>query len=247
AMTSSSKRDARAREYEQRRRVRRFVIRLNPSLRARLLESDPRTLDEALSAAKSAPQSIASTASEKPKCVHCSKHHGGNLCWKKEGRCLKCGGKDHRIRECPMLKKFVPRGVTAIAIKKPAVKPQAPTKENVLTRDDIDDAMTSSSKRDARAREYEQRRRVRRFVIRLNPSLRARLLESDPRTLDEALSAAKSAPQSIASTASEKPKCVHCSKHHGGNLCWKKEGRCLKCGDKDHRIRECPRLKKFVP
>ncbi|MQM06828.1 hypothetical protein Taro_039659 [Colocasia esculenta] len=108
-------------------------------------------------------------------------------------------------------------------------------------------AMTSHGKCGARARDYEQRRKVKKFVMRLKPSLRTRLLESDPRTLDEALNTAKSTPQSVVSTASEKPKCVHCGKRHGADLCWKKAGRCLKCGGKDHRIRECSRLKKFIP
>ncbi|MQM13479.1 hypothetical protein Taro_046404 [Colocasia esculenta] len=135
AMTSSSKRDARAREHEERRKVRNFIMRLRPSLRVRLFECDPRTLDEALSTTESA----ASTASKKPKCMHCSKHHGKNMCWTKEGRCLKCGSKDHRIRECPRLKKLDPRGVTTTATKEPAAEPQAPVKENVLAEDDIND------------------------------------------------------------------------------------------------------------
>ncbi|MQL82461.1 hypothetical protein Taro_014937 [Colocasia esculenta] len=104
-------------------------------------------------------------------------------------------------------------------------------------------AMTSSSKREARAREHEEKRKVRNFIMRLRPSVRARLLECDPHTLDEVLSIAESA----ISIASKKPKCMHYSKHHGGNLCWTEEGRCLKCGSKDHRIRECKTLEFFVP
>ncbi|MQL91534.1 hypothetical protein Taro_024149 [Colocasia esculenta] len=72
--------------------------------------------------------------SEKPECVHCGKRHGGDVCWLKERRCLKCGSKDHQIRECPRLKKLVPRGVPATATTKLA----APTKEKVLIGDDID-------------------------------------------------------------------------------------------------------------
>ncbi|MQM06370.1 hypothetical protein Taro_039190, partial [Colocasia esculenta] len=52
-------------------------------------------------------------------------------------RCLKCGSKDHRIRECPNLKKFVPRDVPATA----TMKLVTPAKENVLAEDDIDDVI----------------------------------------------------------------------------------------------------------
>ncbi|MQM08628.1 hypothetical protein Taro_041484 [Colocasia esculenta] len=88
---------------------------------------------------KSTPQSVASPASEKPECVHCGKRHGGNLCWTKTGRCLKCGSSDHRIRECPKLKKFVPRGVPTAAIMKPTARPQEPARAYVSARDDTDD------------------------------------------------------------------------------------------------------------
>ncbi|MQM22742.1 hypothetical protein Taro_055799 [Colocasia esculenta] len=71
--------------------------------------------------------------SEKPECVHCDKRHGGNVCWLKEGRCLKCGSKDHQIRECLRLKKLGARGVPTSATTKLA----APTEENVLIGDDI--------------------------------------------------------------------------------------------------------------
>ncbi|MQL94009.1 hypothetical protein Taro_026656 [Colocasia esculenta] len=129
----------RARELAQRRKVRRFMKRLNPSLRARLLESDPRTLEEALSVASRQESRVESNQGEKPECMQCSKRHGEDVCWLRVGRCLKCGTKDHRIGECPRLKELVPRGVPAPATRKLATKPQTPAKENVLTIDDIDD------------------------------------------------------------------------------------------------------------
>ncbi|MQM02314.1 hypothetical protein Taro_035080 [Colocasia esculenta] len=89
--------------------------------------------------AKSAPQSVASTASKKPECVHCGKRHGRDLCWTKAGRCLKCGNPDHRIRECSKLKTFVPRGVPVVATTKPAARPRASAKVYALVRDDADD------------------------------------------------------------------------------------------------------------
>ncbi|MQL68012.1 hypothetical protein Taro_000286 [Colocasia esculenta] len=172
AMAGCSRRGARARRYKESRKVKKFMKVLKPSLRARLLESDPRTLEEALSAAnrkdremesyqeekkaqlKKVPepfqrqnrkmkkliegqQSAMVPGNEKPECVHCGKRHGGYVCWLKEGRCIKCGSNDHQIRECPRLKKLVPRDV--LIAKKPAAKPQVPAKENVLAGDDIDD------------------------------------------------------------------------------------------------------------
>ncbi|MQM18462.1 hypothetical protein Taro_051455, partial [Colocasia esculenta] len=50
--------------------------------------------------------------------------------------------------------------------------------------------MTSHGWRDAQAREYEQRHKVKKFVMGLKPSLRPRLTEFDHRTLDKALSTA---------------------------------------------------------
>ncbi|MQL84802.1 hypothetical protein Taro_017312 [Colocasia esculenta] len=38
-------------------------------------------------------------------CKFCDKPgHRAEECWKKLGACLKCGGRDHRIPDCPMLK-----------------------------------------------------------------------------------------------------------------------------------------------
>ncbi|MQM18014.1 hypothetical protein Taro_050998 [Colocasia esculenta] len=88
--------------------------------------------------AKSAPQLVASTGSEKPECVHCGKHHGGDLCWTRSGRCLKCGSKDHQIRECLNLKTFVPRDVPATTTKEPTSRQQAPARVYALTGGDAD-------------------------------------------------------------------------------------------------------------
>ncbi|MQL99645.1 hypothetical protein Taro_032369, partial [Colocasia esculenta] len=205
------------------------------------------------------------------------------------GRCLKCGSKDHQIKECPRLREFITRGVLAIATKNLATT----AKENVLTEDDIDEvttgdagipaleediarsdiereeyflcanvdwynrtgikrvvtemAMVSHGKHSDRAREQAQRHMVRRFVRRLNPSLRVRLLESDPHTLDEALRAASRKESKVKSNHGEKPECVQCGKRHGRDVYLLKMGRCLKCGSKDHRIKECPRQREFVP
>ncbi|MQL88395.1 hypothetical protein Taro_020954 [Colocasia esculenta] len=89
--------------------------------------------------AKSAPQSVASIASEKSECEHCGKHHGEDLCSTKARRCLKCGSLDHRIRECSKLKTFVPRGVPV------AARPQAPARVYALARDDANDITTDDA------------------------------------------------------------------------------------------------------
>ncbi|MQM21526.1 hypothetical protein Taro_054568 [Colocasia esculenta] len=36
--------------------------------------------------------------------------------------------------------------------------------------------------------------------------------------------------------------CPHCGMAHGGTKCWKLVGKCLKCGSREHRIKDCPRL-----
>ena len=54
--------------------------------------------------------------------------------------------------------------------------------------------------------------------------------------------------QSVVLAGNEKPVCVHCGKRHGEDVCWTRLGRCLKCGSKNHRIKDCPNQKKrFVP
>ncbi|MQL78101.1 hypothetical protein Taro_010518 [Colocasia esculenta] len=63
-------------------------------------------------------QSTVASGSEKPECIHCGKRHGGNACWRIEGSCLRCGSKDHRLKECPNLKtKFVSRDASSVIIK----------------------------------------------------------------------------------------------------------------------------------
>ncbi|MQL68180.1 hypothetical protein Taro_000468, partial [Colocasia esculenta] len=53
---------------------------------------------------------------------------------------------------------------------------------------------------------------------------------------------------SVVLAGNEKPVCVHCGKRHGGDVCWTRLGRCLKCGSKNHRIKDCPNQKKrFIP
>ncbi|MQL87798.1 hypothetical protein Taro_020350 [Colocasia esculenta] len=115
-MVSQGKREARAMEHEEKRKT---------SSESETFGMRSLTLDELLSTARFA----ASTATEKPMCMHCNKHHGGNQCWAQEGRCLKCSSKDHRIKECPRLKKFDPRSATTSTSKEPVAELQAPAKE----------------------------------------------------------------------------------------------------------------------
>ncbi|MQM12507.1 hypothetical protein Taro_045427 [Colocasia esculenta] len=88
---------------------------------------------------------VVSSGSKKPECVHCGKRHGGDLCWMRSGRCLKSGSKDHQIRGCLKLKKFVPRDVLATTTKKPTVRQEAPARVYALTGDDTDDGTTDRS------------------------------------------------------------------------------------------------------
>ncbi|MQL93217.1 hypothetical protein Taro_025856 [Colocasia esculenta] len=43
-----------------------------------------------------------------------------------------------------------------------------------------------------------------------------------------------------------KKECPHCGKTHGGTECWMVEGKCLKCGSSDHKIKDCLRLQQGV-
>ncbi|MQL81189.1 hypothetical protein Taro_013650, partial [Colocasia esculenta] len=149
-MVGRGRRSAQSRRYEQNRKIKKFVKGLKPSLKARLLELDSRTLEEVLGVAnkqenkmesyqgekgaqkegvpksfqrqdrkkkklKEGKQSTVASGNEKPEYIHCGMRHGGNACWRKEGR---CGNKDHRLKECPNLKtKFIPQDVSSIAIK----------------------------------------------------------------------------------------------------------------------------------
>ncbi|MQM17520.1 hypothetical protein Taro_050492 [Colocasia esculenta] len=147
-MAGRGRHSAQSRRYEQNRKIKKFVRGLKPSVRARLLELDSRTLEETLGLATEreneveahrgkeeppkpfqrqnrkmkelmdAQKSTVASGSGKPECIHCGKRHGGNVCWRAEGKCLRCGSKDHKLKECPNLKtKFIPRSVSSAAIK----------------------------------------------------------------------------------------------------------------------------------
>ncbi|MQL93152.1 hypothetical protein Taro_025790 [Colocasia esculenta] len=63
-------------------------------------------------------QSTVASGSEKLECIHCGKRHGGNACWRMEGRCLRCGSEEHWLKECPNLKtKFISRDASSVIIK----------------------------------------------------------------------------------------------------------------------------------
>ena len=39
-------------------------------------------------------------------CLYCKKaNHEENECWKKTGKCFRCGSSKHKIRQCPVIKK----------------------------------------------------------------------------------------------------------------------------------------------
>ncbi|MQL77943.1 hypothetical protein Taro_010362 [Colocasia esculenta] len=52
----------------------------------------------------------------KKECPHCGKTHGGTECWMITGKCLKCGSRDHKIKDCPRLQQGVQRGAPAPAV-----------------------------------------------------------------------------------------------------------------------------------
>ncbi|MQM11869.1 hypothetical protein Taro_044777 [Colocasia esculenta] len=105
--------------------------------------------------------------------------------------------------------------------------------------------MAGRGRRSAQFRRYEQNRKLKNFVKRLKPSVRAKLLELDSRTLEEILGVATKQesrvgplqgqdkkkeklvenPKSTVTSISEKPECIQCGKRHGGSACWRKEGR----------------------
>ncbi|MQL82130.1 hypothetical protein Taro_014597 [Colocasia esculenta] len=149
---------------DERRKAKKFVMGLKPSLWTRLVAFNHRTMDEALSAAcrqegemeqymedkkasqkrpaatfqrqdkkkvvYQAQQCPVTTSSAhvpslrspgvKKECPHCGKTHGGSECWMIAGKCLKCGSRDHKMKDCPRLQQGVQRGVPA-----PAVVPAA--------------------------------------------------------------------------------------------------------------------------
>ncbi|MQM22272.1 hypothetical protein Taro_055322 [Colocasia esculenta] len=156
-MAGRGRRSAQSRRHEQSRKVKKFMKGLKPLVKVRLLELDPRSLEEVLGMANRQESRVESYQeekeaqkegvpkpfqrkdrkmkklmesqqptgvpdSEKPECIHCGKRHGGNACWRKEGRCFRCGSKDHRLRECPNQKtKFIPRDASSIKIKEPGL------------------------------------------------------------------------------------------------------------------------------
>ncbi|MQL88835.1 hypothetical protein Taro_021406 [Colocasia esculenta] len=83
----------------------------------------------------------------KKECPHCGKTHGGSECWMITGKCLKCGSRDHKIKDCPRLKQGVQRGAPApamVAAAAPATgrpgRPRAPARVFALAREDAEQA-----------------------------------------------------------------------------------------------------------
>ncbi|MQM06852.1 hypothetical protein Taro_039682 [Colocasia esculenta] len=51
------------------------------------------------------PKAIVPNTPSKSHCKHCNKpDHTADECWRKVGTCLRCGSREHRIPECPLLK-----------------------------------------------------------------------------------------------------------------------------------------------
>ncbi|MQL81893.1 hypothetical protein Taro_014357, partial [Colocasia esculenta] len=174
----------------ERRKAKKFVMGLRPSLRTRLVAFDHRTLDEALSAAcrqegemeqyleekkasqkrpaapfqrqerkkvafQSPQRPVASESSQVPsqrspsvqkECPHCGRAHGGTECWKLEGKCLKCGSSEYRIKVYPRLQQGgqhgaapAPTAAAAPATGRPG-RPRAPARVFALAREDAEQA-----------------------------------------------------------------------------------------------------------
>ncbi|MQL73705.1 hypothetical protein Taro_006044 [Colocasia esculenta] len=78
---------------------------------------------------------------EKPVCTQCGKRHGGEVCWVISGRCLRCGDKNHKIRDClKMAQQTAAAAAPAAARPAPraAGRPRAPARVFALARDEAE-------------------------------------------------------------------------------------------------------------
>ncbi|MQL72446.1 hypothetical protein Taro_004787 [Colocasia esculenta] len=153
---------------DERRKTKKFLMGLKPSLRTRLVAFYHRTLDEALSSAcrpaatfqwkdkkktvyQTPQRSVTVSNSQVPfvrspgvkkECPDCGKTHGGSECWLVAGRCLKCGSSDHKIKDYPRLQRGAP--TPAVAAAAPATgrpgRPRAPARVFALAREDAEQA-----------------------------------------------------------------------------------------------------------
>ncbi|MQL93980.1 hypothetical protein Taro_026629, partial [Colocasia esculenta] len=172
---------------DERRKVKKFIMGLKPSLRTRLVALGHRSMEEALSAAcmqetemevyleekraslkrpasafqrqdkkKKTPafqqravvpaRATAQTPgrgmiAEKLVCTQCGKRHGGEVCWVTSGRCLRCGDKNHKIRDCPKMAQQTAAAAAPAAARpasRAAGKPRAPARVFALARDEAE-------------------------------------------------------------------------------------------------------------
>ncbi|MQL85044.1 hypothetical protein Taro_017555 [Colocasia esculenta] len=94
-----------------------------------------------------APRSPDVRPSGKKECPHCGRTHGGTKCWKLSRKCLKCGSREHQIRDYPRLQQGFQRGAPALAAAAAAApatgrprRPRAQARVFALAREDAEQA-----------------------------------------------------------------------------------------------------------
>ncbi|MQL74786.1 hypothetical protein Taro_007151 [Colocasia esculenta] len=143
---------------DERRKAKKFVMGLKPSLRTKLVAFDHRTLEQALSAAcrqegemeqyleeKKASQKRPAAPFQRQERKKATFQSPQRPVASGSGKCLKCGSNDHKIKDCPRLQQGAQRGPAPVAAAAaPATgrpgRPRAPARVFALAREDAEQA-----------------------------------------------------------------------------------------------------------
>ncbi|MQL84228.1 hypothetical protein Taro_016724 [Colocasia esculenta] len=127
---------------DERRKTKKFVMGLKPSLRTRLVAFDHCTLDEALSAACRQEGEMEQYLEEKK-----ASQKRPTATFQRQDKKKACGSSDHKIKDCPRLQQGVQCGVpapAAVAAEAPATgrpgRPRALARVFTLAREDAEQA-----------------------------------------------------------------------------------------------------------
>ncbi|MQL99732.1 hypothetical protein Taro_032459 [Colocasia esculenta] len=171
-------------------------------------------------------------------CKFCDKPgHRAGECWKKLGACLRCGGRDHRIPDYPMMKdqpgraQNVPRRQGRLNA---VIEADLPNKGDMVEGLLIDADMGSTQRLVLACQQAAQ---LLESALEVTKDIKKETNQNGKRRYNHG----KKANQQV--NRNSEIICLHCHKPgHAAKECWRKIGAWLRCGNSRHQLRDCPLL-----